>query len=1629
MISARVFGLLVLCLVFVPRVEAQLLISEFQADNRDTISDEDGSETDWIEIYNPTGAAADLEGWYLTDDPTNLQQWRFPALMLDPDEYLLVFASEKDRRDPGSELHTNFRLDSGGEYLALVRPDGTVSHEYDPYPSQLTDLSYGIGQDVAVNSIVGERADAKILVPSSSALGSTWRGGNEPFSDASWTSGALGAGYVTSVPGFAVTNYFSTGDVGSLAAAEQVLDNEGLQLEIHSENAAFIDYLGTGAGGRYSNNRPFPGTNAGDDDNNFVILALGTITVPAAGNWTFGVNSDDGFGLDIEGGGESFHMEFPDPRGAADTLGTFDLPSAGRYDVRLVMYERGGGSSVEFFAAQGTHASFNGNFELVGDTANGGLEVESEVSGVGSLSGVGGRIETDIEGDMAGVNASCYVRVPFEVANPNSIDSLTLRVAYDDGFIAYLNGVEIARRNAPGAPRYDSQATADRPASQSGSLEDINVSDHIDDLDSGSNILALHGLNDDEDSTDFLIYAELAEISIESNVPNYFDEPTPGQPNSAGFLDIVEDTAFSIDRGFFDAPFDVVISTPTEGARIRYTTDGSEPSASRGELYDGPIRIDETTVLRAIGYKAGFVPTNVDTQTYIFLDDVIRQDYQATLDAGFPNAWGGTSPDYGMDPDVIGQTGPDRYGGKYAATIKNDLRAIPTLSIALPVLDMFGPSGIYTNSGSRGVNWERACSAELILPDGSTGFQENAGIRIQGGAFRSHGLTRKHSLRLLFKGIYGTTKLRYPLFGDDPGVSQRFDTITMRANSNDGWQWGSAGDKPLYVRDSFGRELALDMGIPASHETFVHVYINGIYWGLYNPVERPDHSFSATYFEGEGEKEEWDAYSNGSASNGDTRAWNDMVDMSNAGLASDADYQAIQGNFPDGTNDPSLENYVDVDNLILYMITNLYGGNSDWPHKNYWAGRRRGPESTGWKFYMWDSEWSLDLRSGLNQDRTGVDNGIATPYGAMRANAEFRQLFGDYLHKAFFNGGPLYVDPANPDWDPTHPERNRPAALFVELTEKVDRAVVAESARWGDQHASTPYTRDEHWEAEREDLLQNYFPRRSGIVLNQFRSRGLYPSVDAPTFNQHGGAYDDDFALLVSASVGTTYYTLDGSDPRLPGGELSPSAIEGPTGFGAVYISDTDDCRYLVPQNGNLGLDWIERTFNDNGWDEGPLGVGYEQGSGYEDHIGSDVEAEMADAQTSVYVRIPFEVENANSLILLQLGIKYDDGFIAYLNGRRVASGNAPGDPQWDSNATDQHSDSAAVVHQIFDITGDRDALVNGTNVLALHGLNVGTGSSDMLISAQLSGSAAGEEGDSIALSGTTLVRSRALGGNTWSALNEATFYEAAIDDLRVSEIMYHPSDPLIPGGFSGEDMEFVELQNTSSRTVSLDGVKLEGAVRFDFTEGDIATLAPGGFVVVVRDLEAFASRYDENTIAIAGQYSGNLSNGGEEIVLRSPSGSSIIDFDYSDVWYPETDGGGYSLVLDDVGVPAEELSEGASWRASGSLLGSPGESDVTDGIPRGWQVAGDSNQDGGLDVSDAISLLIRLFVDGGLALPCEGDLSSDGNRAVFDVNLDGSVNLSDSVSLLSYLFQSGAPPAAGTSCRRVERCPDVCVP
>ena len=735
-------------------------------------------------------------------------------------------------------------------------------------------------------------------------------------------------------------------------------------------------------------------------------------------------------------------------------------------------------------------------------------------------------------------NPSAFIRIPFDISNPTTIDSLTLGMRFDDGFIAYLNGVRIASANAPaeGSTSFNSTATAQQDEDLAIVNQDFVIPPTA--LVTGNNILAIQGLNFSSaaaNSNDFLILPTLsATSSNESGTLGYFANPTPGEANDpTQILGFVSDTKFSHDRGYYTESFDLAITSQTPNASIYYTTDGTPPSADNGTLYTDPITISSTSTIRAIATRENFQATNIDTQTYLFVEDIVRQ----TRPTGYPTTWAGAAADYAMDPDIVDD--PD-----YADQFGDAFAALPSLSLVFDPDALFDPStGIYQNPQSQGTNWERPLSAEFMVSDNSEpGFQIDAGIRIQGGSSRNPD-TPKHSLSLRFRAEYGDAKLNYPLYENSPlgeTAVEEFDLLQLRPEYNYGWMhrhWYQA-DNALYGRDQWASDIFNSMGRIGSHGRWVHLFLNGIYWGLYDLHERPDADHMANYLGGD--QEDYDTVNSSVATNGDLVAYNQMMNLAYGSIQTQDTYEAIQ-------------QYLDVDAFADYMILNAYIGNRDWDGHNWRAGRKREPGAP-YLFFPWDSEFAVSHVSGgvfnsppnffttaLSTNVTG-NNGNRRPTGLqtrLQLNPEYRLRYADRVRAHFFNGGPL--SPAIT------------SDLWTTRSAPMTSAIVAESARWGDFRRDvssgrwTPanfdlYTRDDHYLPVHDWLVETYIPQRSAIVLNQFRARSLYPGTAAPDFSTHGGTIPRGLEITISAPA-TVHYTTDGSDPRLTGGDVNPDSI------------------------------------------------------------------------------------------------------------------------------------------------------------------------------------------------------------------------------------------------------------------------------------------------------------------------------------------------------------------------------------------------------------------------------------------------------------------------------------------------------
>lgn len=548
-------------------------------------------------------------------------------------------------------------------------------------------------------------------------------------------------------------------------------------------------------------------------------------------------------------------------------------------------------------------------------------------------------------------------------------------------------------------------------------------------------------------------------------------------------------------HGFYDKPFELTITDidniVSDGSKIRYTLDGSVPTAESA-IYDGPISINGTTILRTAVVGSDGLLSNVTTATYLFPEDVL---HQSDAPEGYPMEWGaystieGIAPaDYGMDHEMANDP-------VIASKIKEGLQSIPVLSIVTDKENFFShendeeKGGIYIFTGPpvgdpTGNGWTRPVNAELF--GCGHDFSVTCGIRLHGGHGRLAEKNPKHSLRLVFKKEYGEKTLKYPLFGEEE--PNKFDQLVLRCHFGNSWQhWMESNrQKAQYTRDIWARRIQRKMGWTSVNALYVHVFLNGMYWGLYNIAERVDDQYGKDHLGGKKEdidviKIEEEGGNHIEASEGDLEAWENMVETA-AKAYDDAYYYRLQGKDAEGNPDPSQEALLDIDNFIDYMLINQYAGNTDWDHHNWYAIRRKGEESQGFRFLCWDSELILD---NPQENVLTKNNGKESPTGIFNHLLENKDFAKRYMARAkelLADDGMLGAKSTEEVWD--------------SLYNNISTALYAEAARWGDyrrdvhpyQTPGTLYTVDETYMTERNRLHEQYFPYRSSTVLSMIEN-------------------------------------------------------------------------------------------------------------------------------------------------------------------------------------------------------------------------------------------------------------------------------------------------------------------------------------------------------------------------------------------------------------------------------------------------------------------------------------------------------------------------------------------------------------
>lgn len=583
----------------------------------------------------------------------------------------------------------------------------------------------------------------------------------------------------------------------------------------------------------------------------------------------------------------------------------------------------------------------------------------------------------------------------------------------------------------------------------------------------------------------------------------YLETPTPGAPNvTTTYTDRVDAPDFSPKGGFFDSTTAVTLTSNTPGATIRYTLNGTEPTETNSFVYSNPLTLSVISskkghVVRARAFLPGQLPSKSKTHTYLIGQDTRLKSAPALI-------FSGDEDEIFFKPHGIMAIEGGTYVGANSDWIENG-----PLSYNIPFM--------------RGQQYERPLHLEFYLSDGTPGFREDAGIRLSssgwsrpklrltntGGSPWASDPTQKPSFNLYFRDDYGTAKLNYPWLGENYPATD-FEQLRIRAGKND--------IRNPFIVDETVRRLFVEMGQEGSTGILNTLYINGEFKGFFNMCERLREPFMQSHHGG---SEDWDVRQVNDYANGDIAAWNTMMGILN---------RSGNGDLSLSDWNEALE-YLDPINMADYFLLNIYGATWDWPQNNWVGGRERSPEGR-YRLYVWDAEGAF-LNQGYFNPRTHnsftsdlltKNDSLSQLFQRLIKAPEWRLIFADRINKHMFNGGVL---------DDRDGLNSRFGQITTELKADYDPLLNYVHG----QSANISYFNN--WTSSSSGRRRYLF----GPSRTDFADNDLWPSVSPVNFNLHGGNVNSGFPLaMTSPSGGTIYYTLDGTDPRLSGGGISPDA-------------------------------------------------------------------------------------------------------------------------------------------------------------------------------------------------------------------------------------------------------------------------------------------------------------------------------------------------------------------------------------------------------------------------------------------------------------------------------------------------------
>lgn len=1204
----------------------------------------------------------------------------------------------------------------------------------------------------------------------------------------------------------------------------------------------------------------------------------------------------------------------------------------------------------------------------------------------------------DLTADMRGSNASIYIRIPFDVTNPAEVVTLTLKMKMDDGFAAYLNGSLVASSKAPDPLLFNSKSSSSAEVRVGDPFEFFAL-EFAGALVAGENILAIHALNDSISSSDFLVIPELVgevqDVSAGPQ-PGYFAVSSPGAPNTILSTAPPNLVDFSVtSKAFTEASFSLTLSVDgNPGAIIRYTDDGSLPvndPTSPSPEYTESITINSSTLIRARAFITGALPGPGRTEGYLKL--------------------AGSEADFSSDLPVVmlSTFGKGPPPGSSSTTLKDVFMLIYEPDEATGRTTLTGTPSVATRGGFRKRGSSSGGFAKYAMKFESWNeFNEDKDIE-------PLGFTKEADWILNSRYTFDMALIRNPFLYE---LSNQIDRWAVKTKFIEIYNDVSGGE--ITSNDYFGVYAFMEKIEPDSGRLDIPEL---------DPWDNAEPDITGGYvFKQDRGTDHINVTSMGGMPVTSPEPLTSAQEAYIEGYLNEMDVALGRADGINPSTGKHFSEYLDVGSFIDNFWLNILSMDPDWGRlSQYFFKDRNGLLNGG---PIWDYDRTMGSRDGRDDNPRRWDAGDSnTFYDA--AYPWFGRLFG------FTND-----NQPTPGASSTHPDvfqevidrwynlrddqfsQTNMEAIIDSMAAEIEESQARSFARWtgrnpgsgiSGQNFSEPGTSG--WPQEISHL-KGWLEARSEWIDEQF----FLP----PTLNHPGGVVATGFELTMTSADAGIYYSLDGSDPRAPGGTPSLSSVPFDGGpVNSVLLEADASCQYFVPLDDSLEATWHLPGFDDNIWSTGTSGLGFESLNGtLQVEIATNIKADLQPPSpgiknASCYFRYEFDFDNVANVNSLLMEIKYDDAFVAYLNGTEVArSSSAPATIAWNSDSNSGPSDGSIINYSFngiadnssfdYDITAFKAALVNGTNVLAIQGMNSSPGGSDLLVKPRLSVNHT-VVSTPIVLTETSTVVARTYDGQQWSAPTISTYVIGAeladSSNIVISEIMYNPAPPSaseINAGFADPNQfEYIELLNISTNPVDLLDMSFSTGINFDFSGASLTVLQPAGRVLIVNSQAAFEQRYGSDlSNLIAGEFTAgtSLASAGERLTLDGKLGF-VRAFTYNDKhpWPESPDGMGPSLVL----IAPEsnpDHSQGANWRASTAALGEPGTSGAS---PYVGDPAADGDSDGltafaehafgtsDSDASDKSVLQPTVAPDGSLSVTYSVNLAAEDAVVAMEQSTD----------------------------------------